>query len=1091
MFVNRIVIFANRIIMGALSLGLLAALVGQSQPLAAAEEGPLWLRYPAVSPDGSQVAFAYRGQIWLVPAGGGEARPLTAATAYAKAPVWSPDGTKIAFASTRHGNPDVFVMPAAGGPVRRLTYHSGDDLPMAFSPDGREVYFSSNRIGDPKASGDDSIRGLGAFIAAPHAVPVEGGRVRRLWPTGAAEIAPHGDGQRFLYADDAAPIEDPWRKHQVSAAAQDLWLYDAASGTHRQLTVWRGEDRDPSWTPDGAMVWLSERGGNFNVWRRPLEGGEAEQLTAHATWPVRFLSAADDGTLVYAWNGALWRLQPGGEPKQIAVTIRQGDLVGGRRVQAVNGQASELVVSPDGSEVALIARGEVFVVSTATGATRRITDTPGLERYVSFAPDGRRLVYASERDGSWDIVEASLLRESDKGFSGAGPLEEKVLVGTEADEYQPAYAPDGKRIAYFHDRTELRVFDSETGTSITVLPAEASYSYYDGDRDFAWSPDGKWIAGELGFGDDIALIDAAGEASPVNISLNGFSDSAPQVSADGAIVLWITDRFGLRAAHGSPESGDIFAAFLTAEAYDAFRGVTGGEAPTPAAEEGEGEAVAESRQESPFPDLEGIEYRSGQLTPFSSKVTFFQLSPDNKTLYFVVDQPNRKTVGFALDTATSAMRTVFTRPTLPPQAGATVYAMDPAGRALFVLAGGSITRYDTASGAAAALPFSAEVDRDGKAEVAALFDHAHRMTAETFYAPDMHGKDWQAIGAHYRRFVPHIVFWEDMVELLAEMVGELNASHQGVRYHASDPTADDTASLGLYYDDAHRGPGMKIAEVLAGGPSDHVGSALQAGAVILAVDGRPITPEIDIHRLLNRKAGKEVLLEIAPAAGGEAVLETVKPQAGAYENEYAYRRWVAQRRALVEELSGGRLGYVHVRGMNLQGYQAAYGETFGRHKDKEGMLIDVRANGGGNLHDQLVTMLTGSSDSANVSRQGNVITRNPRGRWTKPSAVISDENSYSDGSVFPTLYQVKGIGPVIGAPVPGTGTAVVRPPLIEPKLVYGIPELGFRLNDGRFFENLEVQPDLLVLNDPESIAAGRDLQLEAAVEHLLGIIDAR
>ncbi len=1059
-------------------------------PAVAAAVDPQWLRYPAISPDGAQVAFSYQGQIWVVPANGGEAVSLTAATAYSSHPVWSPDGDRIAFASTRHGNADVFVMPVEGGEALRLTYHSEPDLPMAFSPDGAEVYFSSTRIGDPRASADDSVHGLYRSNAAPHAVPVEGGRARRLWPTAALDIAPDTSGSQFLYAGDPGSLEDPWRKHQVSAAAQDVWLFDSATGSHRQITEWRGEDRDPSWLPDGGMAWLSERSGSFNVWRQGLDGGEAEQLTHHETWPVRFLSAANDGTLAYAWDGGLWRLIPGAEPERIGVRIRQDSLVGGRQVLQVNDQVSEIAVSPDGSEIALVARGEVFVTATATGATRRVTDTPALERFIAWAPDGRRLAYASERDGTWDIVEASLTRDADEGFSGAAPLDEKTLVGGETDDFQPLYSPDGDRIAYLRNRTELRVHDIAAGTSVSVLPADATYSYYDGDRSFAWSPDGKWLTVELGYGPmaEIGLADAAGVAEPVNISLNGFTDQHPAVSADGNIVLWTSDRFGLRAIHGETESNDVYAAFLTGEAYTEFRNPTQAAETESTGEEPEKTSVATATpgSASPYPDLDGLEHRGTRLTPFSARIVYFQLAPDNRTLYFVVDQPNGTSVGYAVNAGAPAVRTMFTRPTVP----GTQYGMDAAAQSIFVYAAGAITRYDAASGEAAPIAFSAEIDRDARAEIAALYEHTHRVTAETFYQADMHGQDWEAIGDHYRRFVPHIIWWEDVVELLAEAVGELNASHQSVSFHADVANADATGSLAVYYDDTHRGPGMKIAEVLDGGPADHAGSALTTGAVILAVDGTPITPDIDIYRLLNRKAGREVLLEIAPADGGEAVLETAKPVPQTHETEYAYRHWVAGRRALVEELSGGRLGYVHIRLMNLGGYQAAYGEAFGRYPDAEGLVVDVRANGGGNLHDQLVTMLTGTSDSATVRREGAVVYRNPTGRWARPSAVIADANSYSDGSIFPTLYQVKGIGPVIGEPVPGTGTAVVRPPLVDSRLVYGIPELGFRLRDGRFFENLEVQPDVPVLNDPESIAAGRDLQLEAAVTTLLGIVDA-
>lgn len=1063
--------------------GLVAVALAASTSLAAAGDEPLWLRYPAISPDGTQVAFSYHGQIWVVSSDGGEAVPVTAATAYSYAPVWSPDGSRISFASTPHGAADVFVVSAEGGEATRLTFHSGPDIPMAFSPDGSEVFFTSPRIGDPVATGDDHIRGLVHVLAVPHAVPVDGGRVRRLWPTAAVELAPNPDGIRVLYADDPAPLEDRWRKHQVSSAAQDIWLFDSATGKHTRMTSWRGEDQDPSWMPDGSLVWLSERSGSLNVWRQPVDGGDPVQVTDHETWPVRFLSAADDGTLVYGYDGGLWRMRPDAEPERIAVRIRQASLVGDSAVVNVNGQVTEMAVSPDGSEIALVARGEVFVMAASTGATRRVTSTPALERYVSWSPDGRGLAYASERNGTWDIVEARLMRDDDTGLSGAVPVEERILVGTAEDEFSPVYAPDGGRIAYFQNRTELRVHDIEAGTSVIVLPANASYSYYDGDRSFAWSPDGHWLAVMLGYGPhmEIGVADAAGAAEAINISLNGFSDAAPAISADGNVVLWMTDRFGLRADTGRIESSDIYAAFLTPEAFAAFSGLTGQDATAPE----DDAANTETGPTGPFPDLSGIEYRSARLSPFSAKIAYFQLGPDNRSLLYVVDQPNGTSVGYALTAGTAATRTIFTRPTLP---GA-LYEMNAAGDAVYVYAGGSITRYDVASGTASPVAFTAEMQREPRAEIAAVFEHTHRLTGETFYDRTMHGRDWDAIGDHYRQFLPHIIWWEDLVELIAEAVGELNASHQSVLFAGSIPNADSTGSLGLYYDDAWRGAGMRIAGVIAGGPADQPESALRPGAIILAVDGVEITPEIDIHHLLNRRGGREALLSIQPAEGDAPVAQTIRPVSGALENVLAYRQWLTQRRKMVAELSGGRLGYVHIPLMNLAGYQAAFGEVFGRYVDAEGLIIDVRANGGGNLHDQLMSMLTGVTNSALVSRDGDVLYTNPRGRWDRPSVVIGDAQSYSDGSVFPTIYQSEGVGPVIGAPIPGTGTAVVQPPLIDSRLHYGVPEIGFRLNDGRFFENMEVQPDVLILNDPESIAAGRDLQLEGAIETLLGLVD--
>ncbi|MCB1489330.1 MAG: PD40 domain-containing protein, partial [Bauldia sp.] len=1048
---------------------------------------PLWLRYPAVSPDGTQVAFVYAGQIWIVPIDGGEATALTGAPFYSSHPVWSPDGKRIAFSADRHGNADIFVVSVDGGPVTRLTYNSAADVPTAFSPDGARVYFNSKRLGDPKADAVDSRKGLGLpYLEQLYSVPSTGGRTRLELATVALDVRPNRDGSRVLYTDNKS-IENDWRKHQVSDAARDIWIYEPATGKHTQLTEWRGEDRNAVFSRDEtAFLWLSERGGSFNVWRRPIAGGTPEQVTFHETWPVRFLSSADDGTLVYAYDGELWRLKPGAtDPEQIDIRIRQSNLVDGPATVPVNDQATEIVLSPNGNELALIARGEVFVVSLASGATRRITATPAMERFLTFSPDGRRLAYASMRDGDWDIYEARLTREEDKGFSGTAPFEEVAIVDTDSDTYQPVYSPDGGRIAYLNNRTEIRVLDIASGTSVEVLPGDAAYSYNDGDMQYAWSPDGKWLVARTGIfsSAEIELLDAAGVAPRRNLSLNGYTDDSPSVSQDGAIVLWTSDRNGLRASNANGVQSDVYAAFLTQEAFDIFRASPEERALLEAAK-GDGGAEPGKEKEAGLPDLDGVAYRTGRLTPFSSSIVYYELTPDDRQLLLVTVQDDSTLAGFFIDVSTHAARQIFSTG-LPSDLA---LATDAKLTTLYLLADGRITAYNLADGQSRPVPFRAEIVRDVREEVSAIFEQNWRSTKETFYLPDMQGADWDAIGDHYRKFLPHIFHWEDLAELQSEMVGELNASHQGSIYRGSDPTGDLTASLGLYYDQHYQGPGEKIAEVIPGGPADRPDSALTPGAVILAVDGAAIEPDMNIDRFLNRKQGQSVLLSVRPADGGEPVEQKVKPVSVYAENELAYERWVAKRREIVERLSNGRIGYIHVRGMELAPYQDAYGELFGRYRDAEAVVVDIRSNGGGNLHDQLDVLLTGRHDSSLVSRDGVEVIRNPVGRFTGPSVLLASASSYSDASVFPTLYQYKGIGKIVGERVPGTGTSVTNVPQIESRLTYRVPELGFQLTDGRWFENLEVVPDILVYDDPQSVAAGRDLQLERAVEYLLGTL---
>ena len=1078
------------LLLGLLGLG---SSLQAATPLPAPDpERPLWLRSPSVSPDGSRIAFTHGGQIWVVPATGGEARALTSDQFYSHQPVWSPDGQRIAFASKRHGNDDVFVLSVNGGPVTRLTRHSATDLPQAFSPDGQEVLFSSNRLGDAKASTLDGSKDLGGSFEQLYSVPAQGGRPVMVLPFPALDVAPSADGQRLLYTDRRS-TENEWRKHHVSEAARDVWLFDRKAGTHTRLSSFRGEDRNAVWTPQqDAFVWLSEQSGSFNIWRRPFAGGDARQITFHKDHPVRFLSSARDGTLVYGFDGEIWRLPAGApQPQRVPVQIRQVNLLAGPTNVNLAGQATEVAVSPTAPEYALIARGEVFVVSALSGATRRITDTPAEERHLSYSPDGRSLLYASERNGRWEIMEARLRRPDDAGFAGVAPFSENLLIGGEGDAFQPVYSPDGSRIAYRQDRTNLRVFDRQTRRSVQVLGKDAVYSYEDSDLNFAWAPDGRWLVTRTGFEStaEIELLDATGQAPRRNISRSGFSDSHPVVSADGNVVLWASDRAALRTADSNAAALDVYAGFLTPEAYDAFRATpeerlradqlrqTDAAKPAPAAARAPAKATP-----APLPTADGIERRTVRLTPMSLLPVFFRLTPDQRTLVVVAEDPSGQVVGYAIDTATRAPRVLFRRPP-----GSTVDVdSDDEVSALVVLGPEGIERYDVASGQSqGVVPFRAEMTRDAQAEIAGIFDHAWRMTQVKFYDPKHHGVDWPAIGQSYRKFLPYVKHWEELAEVLSEMVGEINASHQGGYFISATPGDDATASLGVYFDESVRSEGQRVVDVLAGGPADRPGSVLKPGATVLAVDGQPITAQTDVHRWLNRKAGQPVLLTVRPAQGGSPVEQTVTPIGLAQEVALSYRRWVEQRREQVSRLSGGRLGYIHVPAMDLNGYLQAYSDLFGQHRLAEAVVVDVRYNGGGNLHDQLAAMLTGQHLASLVSRDGVNFTDIPTTRWTKPSILIANAASYSDGSVFPSLYQRQKIGQLVGQRVPGTGTAVLWEHQLDRRVVYGVPQIGFMGNDGRWFENLEIVPDVIVETPPEAVTAGRDPQLERAVQLLL------
>lgn len=1063
-------------------------------PLADAgqSERPLWLRYPTISPDGESIAFTYGGQIWMVSSNGGEAVPLTGEHYHSKRPVWSPEGEHIAFAANVFGNYDVFVMSAKGGDIQRLTFHSTENLPYAFSHDGKQVYFSSVRPGPHQA---DFYSGSPLMSQKLYSVPVSGGRPCMVLPLPALDIRFDSEGTRMLYTN-LPSFEQPWRKHHVSDATRDIWLYDAQEQTHEQLTFYRGEDRNPLWSLEqDYFYYLSQRSGSFNVWKKPLSGNvDPVQVTFHDTHPVRFLTKDNDGGLVYGYDGEIWRLPPGNsDPVRVPVRINKGHLKNHRVYGDVHQEATELAVSPNGRELAVVAKGDIFVVSTETGRTRRITSTPQQERSVSFSPDGRALLYAGERDGNWDIFETRIIDEEAMFFTGGTRTREKKVLDTASDVFEPAYSPDGSRIAFMEDRSRLMVLDRESGKTTAIMPEGLFYSYVDADMNFiTWSPDGGSLLAAKGCivsRQDVVLLDASGKLPMINLSRSGYIDRTPIFTADGKAVLWASDRRGFRSAERQHAEKDVFGVFLDKEAFDVFmldpELVQQGIHEHPATEhlDGPDGAAPTFFEES---DLEGLNHRTIRMTPFSLKgVSFFDtITPDNRHLLVVAKQSDGMDAGYIFSQR-GEVEQLFIRPASPD------YALGPEKRDLYFFDPEGIVSFNLETGEYGMLPFEAEVAYDFRGEVNYIFNHVWRLTSTKFYDPEMHGVDWEKYKDEYSKYLPHIHTWEDFTEMLSEMVGELNASHTGARLHATPPCADRTASLGIYYDHSHREAGVKVAEILPGGPADRAHGLLKPGALIKSVDGREITPDMDIHELLNRKEGVPISLEVLLPGSAATVHATVVPDSFEHEMHLAYMRWVSVRKAMTDELSNKRIGYIHFSSMDAPSFQRAYSELFGEYRDREAVIVDVRFNMGGNLHEELITLFTGKALGKNISRDGFVVGQIPRYRWIRPSAMLVNAASYSDGSILPHLYQKHAVGPLVGDRVPGTGTASWRGEQQMSALTYGVPQLGFQGPDGAWFENQEIEPDVLVRNSPDSVTEGRDLQLEKAVQVLLDKLNDR
>ena len=1050
----------------------------------------LWFRNTAISPNGQQIAFTYNADIYVVSVNGGKANRLTTHSAYDTKPVWSHDGSKIAFSSNRHGNFDIFVMNLNGGNPKRLTYHSADDWATDFSQNDENVWFNSIRLDSDKSL-------LFHQLGELYSVSLKADLPKQVLSLPAYDARNNSNGD--ILFEEIKGYEDQWRKHHTSSVTRDIWI-KKASGTYQKLSDFNGEDRNPVFGPEDTIYYLSEKSGTINVHQSSLSNpNETIQISDFKMHPVRQLSVSNNNILCYNFNGQVYTQKPNESPKLITIDVSGDMSLLQDELLFVNGSVQEMVPSPNGKELIFIYRGDIFSTTVDGSLTRRLTNTPEQERHIDISSDGRTIVYAGERNNSWNLYTQTLANKDEKYFTNALELKEDILLENEAESFQPKFSPDGEVIAYLEDRTKLKTINLKTKNITSIHNGERHFSYSDGDQDFEWSPDGKWFAitfypdrywvGEIG------IISANGDQKLINVSKSGFSDYYPQWSKDGSILYWASDRSGMHSvAKTGPTESDIYGVFLTQNAFDKFKLkkdefelIDDDKKDDDDKDEDEDSKKKKNKKDEkdkeakkviePITiDFDNLHKRKEKLTLFSTRLSSALLSKDLKQLYYL-GRTDSKADLWKLDLRTKEIKS------LGKFGNGGSIAFDKEAKNIFVLSDGKISKVDIDSGKKKAVAINSEMTFNLSSEREYLMDHVSRQVKKKFLDPNLHGAPWDTLTSNYKKFVPYVNNDFDFKDILGELLGELNASHTGARFYDSNKKGDQTASLGVFYDTKHTEKGLKILEIMDGSPLIQGDKKVVAGVIIEAIDGVEMTKNMNYYAALNRKAGNSTIISYFNPETKTRWKERVKPISIREENELRYQRWIDINRKLVHKLSDGKLGYMHVRSMSDGSYREFLEDVMGEEVNKKALIVDTRFNGGGDLVDDLTTFLSGKK-YMEFKNAGKVVGIESQRRWTKPSIMLVGESNYSDAHCTPAGYKDLKIGKLVGMPVPGT-CSFVWWERIQNGIVFGIPNMQVTDIVGDVLENKQLEPDIKVKNSFEAITNGKDEQIEAAVTELL------
>ena len=1023
------------------------------------EEQLIGARYPSLSPDGARVAFSYMGDIWSVSSTGGRALKLTDHSAYDGWPLWTPDGQKIVFTSNRFGNNDVFVMNAEGGDPVRLTYHSGNDKATDVSPDGEWIFFESNR---------SSSSGI-------FKIPLEGGNASPVldttwsWPY-FARVQPKGETILFALGMEHGSW---WRRGYRGSNTSSLWKKSFDSKTAERIFADNSNCFWPHWDPSGENVYfVSDReGGVKNIWRIDAAGQTPVAVTRFKEMDVTWMSVAAEAPLaVYEREFGIWKtdlLSGKSEPLSITAPAEMKD---NRIFYVDNAPVSEYRLSPDGKKIAAVVRGEIFVLSTEGGYARNVTQSPWRERQPAWSGDSLHLYYISDEGANPDLYRVSAL----------GGEKPERLTRSEEDELKPVVSPDGKWLAYFRGKRQLRLLELETKKDVLLLEDDL---YGLRAAPPAWSPDSRYIALEVSrnANTDLFAVDIFSKEKYL-LTNTAYDEGGPLWTPDGRSLLFSSNRYG----HSFPEftgKWDLYQLDL--------------EPQKPEFEEDEyeklfkkegGKADKKDKKKDEVPQvkltLKDIDRQTREVTDTLGNDNEFIISPKDKTTVYFVS--NIDGASHLWSTSLDKKKRGRYEPFVPAVSFPRQLQSDSAGKYLYYLSRGRIGRINLGSNRNGAISFSTKIEVDKTADYEQMLGELYYTLRYYYYDDGHHNVDWTALYKKYRPVLQQVREDVDFYDYANMLIGYLNSSHTGIRGPSTRQTVKPSAHIGA--DWIIQDGKFYLKHILSKGPLDLHREMISPGDRLAAVNDSPLSSDKSIWKLLNGQLNKRLKLTFIRESDNKRIDLFIDPLSSGAENRLRLEEWISTGRDKVREKTGDRAAYLYMRAMGGGDLSRFLKELERDAFPRKGVILDLRFNFGGNVHDRVLQALMKPVYAKWRVRGMSETPQSTFGMANKPVVLLVNEVTLSDGEMTANGFKALKRGPIVGNTTYGWLIFTTSARLMNGGS-FRLPFWGCYTLDGRDLETSGgVVPDIVVINDLNHDLLGQDPQLDKAIEILLNLI---